>query len=290
MLPLVEALAPCPGCDAADVQALHVARNRHAFIPHPFYTTAGCRRCGLIYISPRPDDAAVDRFYAAEGHDSDGWTALKSTPEETERWRTGKIGKARLLVKKIASVFPGAGGTAFDFGCGVGHLLDALQEAGWKTTGLEPNPVGTVAEARHRMLTAIPDTAAFDLVIARHVLEHVTRPGDILRSLHAATRPGGLIFVGVPSVDLLPEHGDLHYACNPIHMNGFTAVALTNLLRDTGWDVVETDARNHSKLLAFGRRVDRPLPPLPDALAPAITALREYGRKLNPQGKFVKIA
>jgi SAM-dependent methyltransferase len=272
------------------VAALHVARNRHHFIPRPFFTIAGCRVCGLIFIAPRPDDAAVARFYAAGGHGSDEWTASKDTPEETERWRAGKIGKARVLVKTIMSTFPEARGTAFDFGCGVGHLLDALKEAGWRTVGLEPNPIGEVTAAHHEMVSEVPRTPTYDLVAARHVLEHVTRPAGILRSLHAATKPDGVIFVGVPSVDLLPVHGDLHYACNPIHMNGFTERAVTNVLRVTGWEVTRTETRNDSKLLAFARWVPAPLAPLPEALAPAISALRAYGRQLTPEGKFLKTA
>jgi SAM-dependent methyltransferase len=135
------------------------------------------------------------------------------------------------------------------------------------------------------MVTAIPTTATFDLVIAHHVLEHLLDPAAVLRQLHAATRTGGFAFVSVPSADTLPEHGDLHYVCNPVHMNGFTGLSLANLLRQTGWDVTVTEHRA-KKLQAFARRMDGPLPLLPGAFDAVLAAVRAYGRQLNAAGRF----
>lgn len=285
MLPLVEPLASCPVCAAADPAPLHVVRNHDAILAAPYYAILLCRRCGLIYVGPRPHPDLVAKFYSAGGDEEDAWHAGKATAEETERWRLDKKSGAAKKIKRLLRLFPDASGTAFDFGCGIGVLLDALKERGWETVGLEPHPIGEVAAERHRMVTAIPASPSFDLVVAHHVLEHLLDPAGVMRQLHAAARPGAIAYVSVPCADTLPDHGDLHYVSNPIHMNGFTAPGLTNLLRHTGWDVVATEYRI-KKLVAFARRADAPLPLAPGAFDAAMAAFRRYARQLNAEGRF----
>jgi SAM-dependent methyltransferase len=285
MLPLVEPLAPCPACAAADPAPLHVVRNHDAILAAPFYAILACRACGLIYVGPRPDPERMARFYAVGGDEHDAWHAGKGTAQATEQWRLNKLGGATKKIKRLLKAFPDLSGVAFDFGCGVGVLLDALKARGWETVGLEPHPIGQVAGQRHRMVTEIPATPSFDLVIAHHVLEHLLEPAVTLRQLHAATRPGGVAFVSVPSADTLPEHGDLHYVSNPIHMNGFTTPSLTNLLRLTGWDVVTTQ-QQVKKLQAYARRVEGPLPLLPGGFDAAMAVMRAYARQVNVDGRF----
>lgn len=286
MLPLVEPLTPCPACGAAEAHPIHVARNRYAVIDTPYYVILGCRACGLVYVGPRPHPDRAAAFYASDEDREDVWGRGAETADEVERWRQGKLKRARRAIQGIADRVPLTPGAALDFGCGIGVLLDALRERGWETTGFEPNPIARYTAQRHTMITALPDAPSFDLVIAHHVLEHLAEPAAALRQLHAAARPEGLLYVSVPSVDLLPEHGDVHYACNPIHANGFTSAALSNLLRGTAWEPIHLQTRSAKKVHAIARRSAAPLPLVPEALAPALAAFREYGRRLDATGHF----
>ena len=56
----------------------------------------------------------------------------------------------------------------------------------WLTYGLEP--LTDVAFAGHERLTTAPTDARFDLVIVWHVLEHLPRPVDTLRTHIVAHR------------------------------------------------------------------------------------------------------
>ena len=51
---------------------------------------------------------------------------------------------------------------------------------------------------RLESLAALPD-AAYDAVICSHVLEHLAEPYHVVAALAAKVRPGGVIFVEVPS-------------------------------------------------------------------------------------------
>lgn len=46
---------------------------------------------------------------------------------------------------------------------------------------------------------------SFDIVLCTQVLEHVSRPSDVVMEIHRVLRPGGAAFVSVPAV--FPIHG-----------------------------------------------------------------------------------
>ena len=182
---------------------------------------------------------------------------------------------------------PAVGAKALDFGCGDGVFLNWLQDHGWETYGIEPST--SVAFLRHRHLLAPPQDASFDFGVVHHVLEHVTDPLGILRQLAGALREGGMLFVSVPGLDSLPEHGIVKYCLDGRkHVLCFSEACLTGLLARAGFsslgriDSIElNNLSTHGKPLRLrlvARRTSLPLAPPRDPLAPALTALRDYAR------------
>jgi SAM-dependent methyltransferase len=173
-----------------------------------------------------------------------------------------------------------------DFGCGEGKFLDRLQDAGWETYGIEPST--GVAFSRHRRLERPPQDGTFDFVILHHVLEHVTEPLDILRQLAGALREGGVLLVGVPRLDTLPQHGDFKYCIDGRHhLLSFSHACLRGLLARAGFATTaqlggtELDALTKGKPLRLRLVATRTLTPpaLPAApLVPAVEALTRYAR------------
>lgn len=92
-----------------------------------------------------------------------------------------------------------------DIGCGAGSILHAARRAGWDAEGLEVSRTaaehvrsegfqvfcGELAEA------AYPE-AAFDVVTASEVLEHLTDPLPLLEEAARILRPGGLFWATTP--------------------------------------------------------------------------------------------
>lgn len=107
---------------------------------------------------------------------------------------------------------PIAGKNILVSGCGTGTEVAALMELGAASaTGVDAN-VGAlaVAQARFRSLDRVSFKASldqlstsqpFDMVISRHVLEHipVSQRPDYLRSLSASLRRGGHLILSVPN-------------------------------------------------------------------------------------------
>ncbi len=329
MLPLLES-ARCEVCGGAHVIPFHVIRNRHnTLVQKPYLALLGCKRCGVVSTWPRPTEEDMKRFYDADV--AAGWRDVGSrkTPrsvEALERKFEPKRVKVRLMVDQLLGWFdsmPRASErrSVLDFGCGAGLFLDALQDRGWHTVGVEPHRLREFVARRHEVATDIPDGVTFDLVILHHVLEHLLAPVATLRRLVRATRPQGWMFCAVPDLGSVHKHGDFHYVSSPVHINGFCPRSLRNVLRLAGWRPVRTigasdwsgfevnpgivDGRVPADApwspvdgRTFSVLAQRPRPGLLNtcyppqlqlergAVADAALAVREWGRTLDVDGQY----
>ena len=245
---------------------------------------SGCDDCGLVFSNPLPSDEELARFYSPSGE----WGAPRAVlAQETAEQR----GESRSWTRMFEPVHdaldvtaPPPGARVLDFGCGDGTLLNHLRDCGWDTWGIET--AIDHAFRRHNRLRAIPSEPMFDLVIANHVLEHVTNPLALLEQFATACRSGGHLVVSVPRLDTLPVHRDYKYVINGrAHVTAYTWACLQGLLARAGWKPVATPPDRIGKgggretvarLRAVARRVDGPLP-MPVAPADeARAAVRGY--------------
>jgi 2-polyprenyl-3-methyl-5-hydroxy-6-metoxy-1,4-benzoquinol methylase len=244
-----------------------------------FGFVSGCEACGLLFANPLPSEVHLADIYSPEGD----WGRTRQDDEE-ESVTVGRLERMCAPIRGRFDVLaPAAGSAVLDFGCGLGGLLDTLAGAGWMTYGVDP--ATKVAFRRHREVVDIPDTPTFDLVVLHHVLEHVTAPLAILRSLARATRQGGYAVISVPNLDGLPEHGDLHYCLrSQTHVLAYSSECLACLLATAGFELVSVEAHAVSpsgrQMVVIGERVGRepaggPANPLEAGLA----ALARHGAR-----------
>ena len=97
----------------------------------------------------------------------------------------------------------------------------------------------------------IPDKwkGQFDAVTSFFSLEHMARPQDALRQIFRILNPTGIFYGIIPNV--FTNTADLIVVD---HVNHFTAVSLSYLLRSQGFDVVEIDEKAHNGALVFVAR------------------------------------
>lgn len=163
----------------------------------------------------------------AEGH-SEAVRLLEEKWGPPEVWNSSwnSFVRERLSLKTpnleiIARLLAGHrilhGAKALDVGCGEGGLVRALEERGATVTAVEINrrdltlfrilrsvngwPKGNLLRASG---TKLPfRSGSFDLVTAVEVIEHVSRPEDLVAELFRVARAGGLVLVTTPNF-LLP--------------------------------------------------------------------------------------
>ncbi len=230
----------CDLCGADDAATLHTHRDW----PHdaPDGTAmVRCRRCGLMYLRPRPTPAAIGRFYPPD------YAPFRPAIED-ERWavlrwlRRRKLAHRRRLVEHHVR----AGRRAvLDVGCSTGLFLHEMALAGWDTRGIELAPsAARYARDRFgldvfqgRLEDAPLEDGAFDAVTFWDVLEHVYSPADALARAAALLASGGVVVVNIPNWDspdrrLFGRHWQGWDP--PRHLYVFDRTTLEALLRGAG--------------------------------------------------------
>ncbi len=147
---------------------------------------------------------------------------------------------------KLASRRIRAGSRVLDVGCGFASFRKVIPHA--RYLGLDPNFAGgAINEAKVINETLSTHAAAhpgtYDAVCAFEVIEHVEAPAAMFADMVRATRPGGLIIIGVPHVpSALTRIPNFILNAPPHHLTWWTETALLELAARAG-AVVETIER-----------------------------------------------
>jgi SAM-dependent methyltransferase len=287
----------CPACGGRALTHLdpmwHFRRDASRYVGF----ATGCRTCGILFANPFPTPEALAEFYAPESEYIDRRRArvdakgrsLVDSPDPGASAGGRRNPRLQALFASIEEELdvsnPPPGAKVLDFGCGPGRMLNRLQLLGWDTYGIEPAVKS--AFVRHRELEAPPAQPTFSLILVHHVLEHVPNPLEVLMSLSRALLDGGFVYISVPKLDTVPEHGDLRYCINShTHIVSYTEPCMRTLLIMAG--LTPVDVRNDAELdrmltggdprrLRLFARKTGAVPPLPATpLAGARKALRVF--------------
>ncbi|MBI3206238.1 MAG: class I SAM-dependent methyltransferase [Myxococcales bacterium] len=149
------------------------------------------------------------------------------------------------LAEELAFVRQLTPGRVLDVGCGLGFFLSGLSPA-WERHGVE---LSTFAAERARQLAQVhvgtlesahyPDEH-FDLVIAHHVIEHVTDPGPLVLEMRRVLKKHGVLLLGTPDFDsgCARRFGERYRLLHDdTHVSLFSADGMFRFLRDHGFVV-----------------------------------------------------
>jgi SAM-dependent methyltransferase len=183
----------CYNCGSARISSeFEVAGFRHV----------RCSGCGLVYVCPRLRESVGQDAYGA-AHYTEHYR-LKLIPAIP--YRTGTINPRKYA--QIMEYFQ-APGSILDVGCGLGDFLHQFLKHGWRCRGIEFNTFAADYARREFGVEVIgksifdfqPDDERYDCITLWGVLEHFTRPLDVLQKLNGLLKPGGLLLLEVPSGD-----------------------------------------------------------------------------------------
>lgn len=160
-----------------------------------------CDGCGLIFNSDfDPEIAEYDSDY-----DNDQMFSDKFTEHIFE-------------VKQILKNHIDRNGTIAEIGCGQGVLLESLKNDGYVVSGYDPAYKGKSDYIVRDYFRVGVSGFSADLIILRHVIEHVPCPFTFLQTIARANRNAGAIYIETPVFDWIYERGafwDLFYEhCN----------------------------------------------------------------------------
>lgn len=190
-----------------------------------------CESCGFVF------NAAFDPSLLQYGRDYEN--SQQHSPAFAEH-----------LDAMVERIVVGCGltrGRVVEVGCGKGDFLLRLlahPASHHEGVGFDPSYLGpaTAADGRASFVTTIYDGASgvdADVMISRHVIEHIPDPSAMLRSMRTAAVAGRTrLFVETPCVEWILENGvfwDMFYE----HCSLFSAHSLGLALTRTGFHVTE---------------------------------------------------
>jgi len=167
-------------------------------------------------------------------------------------------------------------GKAFDIGCGNGKLLYLLKKNGWAVKGLELSSLLADSIQETLQIEVIvedflkynpPNSGLYDVVIMRHVLEHLVDPLLAMRKINSFLNLGGHAILEFPNIEAFDlkvkrflQRNNIYqkkYKENykPGHCNEFSKSSFEYLAARTGFKIIvfETYSLNSLKNFLYNR-------------------------------------
>jgi 2-polyprenyl-3-methyl-5-hydroxy-6-metoxy-1,4-benzoquinol methylase len=198
-----------------------------------------CSGCGLVQLNAKPVDYYKEVITVAT---------------LSEKARLSRLNQMRELVRKFSL----QGKTVLEVGSGKGEMLDVLEEAGLKATGIEASleSVKIGQSAGRRMVNGyIGDTqevsgGPFDAFISLNYLEHLPDPGTIIMNIYRNSAADTVGLVTVPNLEYLLKT-KCFYEFVADHLSYFTKKTLAHAFEGNGFDVLECYTINEDNDIAI---------------------------------------
>lgn len=233
----------CPVCGEADAEVFlerpgvpahqnvaYATADAAAGVPRGDLRMRACSGCGFVW------NEAFDPGLVGYGTDYDN----------TQHHSPGFSAHMRAMVERVLAAAPAEAATLVEIGCGKGdflRLLVAAEAAGHRGVGYDTTYDGPALEAggRLRFERRLFDRSCVadrpDVVVCRHVIEHVPDPAGLLGELRAALGDHpARVFFETPDVGWILEHGVVWDFFHE-HCSLFTAGSLARAFEAAGFTV-----------------------------------------------------
>jgi SAM-dependent methyltransferase len=212
-----------------------------------------CADCSFGMTLPRPTPAEIATFYDLTSYYTHGECHMAERGARTlfDRLRLYLAWKLdfgeTLTAGMVHQILGGRPADVCDIGCGAGDFPLELKAIGHRIEGIE---IDSVAVDLGRKRGGSPSTPGsvetlpravvgrqFDLVIMRHVLEHLLDPIEAVRTTKSLVRPGGLFICVVPNnaAQGLASAGETWEPLDvPRHLNFFIPENLRTICQRAG--------------------------------------------------------
>ncbi len=226
---------PCPLCGCSQGRLLFTVKDWSFACTDETFMVKRCVKCGCGYLSPRPAEAAMSRFYPHEFYWS--WEGARE-PLAWNEIVASRIGQLQAKASWLKDLAPGR---LLDIGAQKGEFLWYMREQGWQAEGIEvdpmvPNPAGMPIRYGD-FLNMDFEIDVYDVITMWAVLEHVYRPASFVEKAARLLKPGGRIVILVTNLQSIQARW-FRQDDYPRHLTIFTKPSLERLCRRHGLKII----------------------------------------------------
>jgi SAM-dependent methyltransferase len=208
--------SPCPLCGATGLFS-HQGRDL-LYDKNELYTYMKCTRCNAEYQNPMPDSETINTFYPDVYYEEivrgKKHSLIKqSVLKYKYNYSHIQVPSYFKLIAPIVSLFYYKSSIPFmpnskglDIGCGNGQYIRTMDSLGWQFEGVEFNStaVDLARKAGLKVFHGELKSAnfknnSFDIVSARHLIEHIPDPGDLIKEISRILKPKGRLIIITPN-------------------------------------------------------------------------------------------
>lgn len=237
----IEFLTACPGCSNDNMVILEPEAEYRIFITDADEMSVtvgvcGCEQCGLTFLNPRMGPQTLYKYYAKQSRMPRDKIDVDSPFAVFMELQIDFIEKFKLIKE---------GMRVLEIGCAEGFFLQSMA----RRANNKLNLYGVELSEKylyhaHRLLpdatifgTPLEETEfgdlEFDLIVLRHVFEHLRNPVDALEKIRSILAPEGILYIEVPdSQNTVPSISRFYHH---EHLLYFTVQILNSYLRSSGF-------------------------------------------------------
>lgn len=236
-----EFLNACPSCggvfNEVYLSCVDYTVSRETF------NIVSCRQCYLKFTNPRPEKAAIGKYYDSPeyiSHTNES-KGLVNKLYQFVRRRAIK-GKFKLIKRHVKF------DSLLDIGCGTGEFLNYCSAKGLKVHGVEPDEKARSLAIRNYGLSISDEkylqaelNERYSVVTMWHVLEHVHDLSGRLQEVKRLLDEKGVFVVAVPNAKSYDaSHYGQYWAAYdvPRHLYHFTPATIKTLMEKNGFNII----------------------------------------------------
>lgn len=227
---------PCPICGSADRRRLFVTRDFKQAVTDDLFTVSRCRSCTGGYLSLRPSEEELVRYY--DEHFYWSYENDESTKESIGKLLSKRAPQLEAKAAWLSHIPPGR---LLDIGTMKGDFIHYMKSLGWRVEGVEfstkPPNLFDMPIRYGNFLDMQFNDEVFDCITMWAVLEHVYEPREYVERISELLRPGGHFVFLVTNFNSIQgrfyEMDDF-----PRHLNLFTRRSARLMLRRAGLEII----------------------------------------------------
>lgn len=234
----------CPVCGSAGISKVFNVKDNT--VSQEYFEIYHCSNCQTRFTQNPPAPSGIGQYYKSEEYISHTDTSKGLINRLYRFVRNYSLNQKSKLIEKATGL---TGGLLLDVGSGTGHFAAAMQKAGWRVTGLEPDEGAREVAKKHHSIDLLPETELFNLpdnkfnaITLWHVLEHVHELKKYILSFKRLLAEKGKLFIAVPNYTSHDANVYQEYWAGydvPRHLYHFTPATMQWLMKEFGLKIFD---------------------------------------------------